>query len=237
LVALWSATGGSGTSVFTAACAATLARDDRAPAGVRVVDLVGDLAAVFGVSPEPAVGVADWLGAGPAAPAEALDHLFVEVAPRVALLPFGGRSRSLAGAPPEAGAALAAALGESPVPVLADCGVARDPAAEAMVEVADVAVVVVRPCYLALRRAAQSPLLAASAGIVLFDEPGRALRAEEVSDVLGLDVLARVPVRDPIARAVDAGVVASRLPDALARPGATLLARLGVRSGRRGEAA
>ncbi|HXY93861.1 MAG TPA: hypothetical protein VEP49_15370, partial [Acidimicrobiia bacterium] len=96
----------------------------------------------------------------------------------------------------------------------------------------DATVVVVRGCYLTLRRAVASPVLARTMGVVLVEEPGRALSRREVGDVLGVPVLVRVPFRDQIFRAVDAGVLAARLPDALARSAADLLARIGVtRSG------
>ncbi|HEX5587736.1 MAG TPA: hypothetical protein VFZ17_10535, partial [Acidimicrobiia bacterium] len=171
LLALWSPKGGSGTSVLAAACALVIARG---PAGgCRLADLAGDQAAIFGLAGEPELGVADWLDAGAEAPVEALDRLLVEVAPGVALLPTGATERTLQPrAEAEAGAALAVALRDLPVPVVADCGSARDPAARAVVEVADAAVVVLRGCYLALRRAVRSPVLGCSMGAVLVDEPG-----------------------------------------------------------------
>jgi hypothetical protein len=49
-----------------------------------------------------------------------------------------------------------------------------------------------------------------------------------VADVLDRPVLAEVPAKVSIARAVDAGVIARRLPDALARPASELLGRLGL---------
>jgi hypothetical protein len=67
-----------------------------------------------------------------------------------------------------------------------------------------------------------------ASGIVVVEEPGRALGTREVSDVLGVPVLASVPVRAAIARVVDAGVLVARLPDSLARPTRSLLERLGV---------
>jgi hypothetical protein len=91
------------------------------------------------------------------------------------------------------------------------------------VEVADASVVVVRGCYLALRRAVRMPLVARAAGAVLVDEPGRALGQDEVGEVLGLPVLARFPLRPSVARAVDAGVLAARLPGHLAGPASELL--------------
>lgn len=240
LVALWSATGGSGTSVFTAACALVLAREARdaeRSGGVRVADLAGDLPAIFGLGADPDVGLADWLAAGPEAPSEALDRLLSEVAPGVGLLPRGGGGLdSRTPLAPESGAALAVALAHGSSPVLVDCGTARDPASRAVIEVADVAVVVLRSCYLSLRRAVHSPSLRHSAGVVLLDEPDRSLGAHAIGDVLDLPVLTRVAVKSRIARAVDAGVLSTRLPEPLARAAADFVRRVGAR-GLRGEAA
>ena len=88
---------------------------------------------------------------------------------------------------------------------------------------ADASVVVVRGCYLALRRAVRAPLVAQARGAVLVEEPGRALGVREVAEILGLPVLARFPVRPSVARAVDAGVLVARLPGPLLAPAAAVL--------------
>jgi cellulose biosynthesis protein BcsQ len=242
LLSLWSPKGGSGTSVIAAACAIVLASDRR----TRLVDLDGDQAAVLGLASnglvlppdatEPGVsaprGVRDWLAVGPGAPADALGRLAVDVGPGLVLVPPGTPERSATG---EAGAALGVVLRDAGTAV-ADCGRADDAASRALVEVSDFSVVVIKPCYLALRRAAADELVRAASGIVVVEEPGRALGAREVADVLGVPVLASVPARAAIARVVDAGVLVARLPDSLARPVRTLLERLGV-SVSRGHAA
>ena len=235
LLALWSPKGGSGTSVLAAASALVLAR--RAD-GARLADLDGDQPAILGLAAEPPTGLADWVAAGAEAPVEALAGLAIQAAPGVALLPRGAADHALAAIPAaQAGVALAAALRDGPVPTVVDAGRATLPAARAVVEVADVSVAVVRGCYLALRRGVHSPLLARTTGVILVEESGRSLGAAEVADVLSLPVLARVPVRPAIARAVDAGVLAGRMPDALARPVARFLASIDLLVDRRGEAA
>jgi cellulose biosynthesis protein BcsQ len=227
LLSVWSPKGGSGTSVLAAACAIVLAQDR----GARLVDLDGDQEAVlglpsrgFGGSDGPA-GVRDWLAVGPEAPANALSQLAVDAGPGLVLVPAGSADRTATG---EAGAALGVVLRDGGGAVIADCGRADDVASRAVVEVSDLSVVVIRPCYLALRRAASDELVRSASGIVVVDEPGRALGAREVADVLGVPVLATVPVRSAIARVIDAGVLVARLPDGLARPTRTLLDRLGV---------
>lgn len=221
LLALWSPKGGSGTSVVAAAVSLVLAR--RGPA--RLVDLAGDQPAIFGLPPEPGRteggGLTEWLARGPLSPTEALDAAERAVAPALTLLALTSVPDEMI--PAESGAALAAALRDGP-PTVVDAGLAAGaPAARDLVEAADASVVVVRGCYLALRRAVRCPLVGRAAGVVLVEEPGRALAAQDVADVLGRPVLARFPLRSSVSRAVDAGVLAGRLPGHLAAPAEVLL--------------
>ena len=73
------------------------------------------------------------------------------------------------------------------------------------------------------------PLVARASGVVLVEEPGRALGEREVVEVLGLPVLGRFPVRASVARAVDAGVLAARLPSPLSGPAVEVLDALSPR--------
>ncbi|MEZ5171661.1 MAG: hypothetical protein R3A49_13095 [Acidimicrobiia bacterium] len=228
LIAFWSPKGGSGTSVLAAATAGVLSRRG----GAALADLQGDQPAICGLARDPDIGLRDWLAAGPEAPSEALSRLGVDVAPGLELLPTGGRDLGTDGPPlPEAGAALGVALRDRESPTVADVGtLARtDPdVADALLEVADVSVLVVRPCYLTLRRAVAMPTVARVDVVALVDEPGRALAAPQVLDVLGLRTSVKVPVRSSIARAVDAGVVVTRPPDVLRRTVREVLRVLGV---------
>jgi hypothetical protein len=80
---------------------------------------------------------------------------------------------------------------------------------------ADHSLLVLRPCFLALRRAMRAPIR--PTGVVLVVEEGRALTTPDVEDVLGVPVQAAVSVTAQVARAVDAGLLASRLPRTLER--------------------
>ena len=65
------------------------------------------------------------------------------------------------------------------------------------------------PCYLALATLVSLPDLGLD-GVILVAEPGRALSAADASAVLGLPVVATVPVRSSVARLIDAGLLAGR---------------------------
>jgi hypothetical protein len=211
--------------VVAAAAALVLARE----APTRLADLAGDQPAVLGLAADPEQGLRDWLRAGPEAPTDALDRLSVDAGSGLSLLPAGPGDVSLASA--EAGAALGMALRADARSTVVDVGVLAegcDPALHALVEVADVSVIVVRGCYLALRRAVRVDVTPNATGAIFVDEGGRALGTHDVTNVLGVPVLATVSLRASTARAIDAGVLASRLPDALGRPVREMLRRVGA---------
>lgn len=209
LITCWSAKGGSGTTVVAVALSVVLAR--RSPCGALLVDLAGDAACAVGAR-QDGPGLTDWLSAGADVPVSALQRLEVEVAPKLSLLPFG--ESSLIATRPKVDAALDA-FSLQDRPVVVDAGVPRagDAAASAIAR-ASTSLLVLRPCYLALRRAIQSTHRAT--GVVLVDEAERALGVNDIEAALGTPVVAIVPHRPDIARAVDAGLVAGRLPRPLA---------------------
>jgi hypothetical protein len=221
LVCFWSPKGGSGTSVVAAAAGLLIART--APA--RIADLTGDQPAVLGLGADPELGLHDWLRAGPQAPTDALDRVAIDVGRNLSLL--GSGTPGLDDVLPEAGAALAVALDDDTRVTLCDAGRLDHPALIALAEVADINLVVVRGCYLALRRAVHHRALELASGAVLIDEHGRSLGTRDVEDVLGVPVMATIEARTSTARAVDAGVLPTRMPESLARPLRHALVRIG----------
>jgi hypothetical protein len=65
---------------------------------------------------------------------------------------------------------------------------------------------VLRPCYLAIRRALGQNCR--PDGIILLTEDGRSLGVRDVEDVLGVRVVAIIPVTQTLARSIDAGLLA-----------------------------
>jgi MinD-like ATPase involved in chromosome partitioning or flagellar assembly len=210
VVCCWSAKGGVGTTVVAAALA--LVSAERSDTGVLLVDLAGDVPAVLGLSDPAGPGVAGWAAAGREVPADALARLAVPVLPSLDLLPAGDgvvddRSRY---------ELLARLLAADDRTVVVDAGLlTRDAPAVAMAAGATTSLLVTRPCYVGLRRAVAAPLR--PSGVVLVGEPGRALDRTDVEGVLGVPVVAELAVDPAVARAVDAGLLTSRLPRGLRR--------------------
>lgn len=201
----WAAKGGSGTTVSASALALLSARSGPTV----LIDLVGDVPAALGVAEPSGPGVGDWLAAPKARP-ESLWRLGIDAVDGLSVIP--------AGTPP--------VLGHSSWQRLVDACAAHDATLviDAGTAIAPVGVhrgaasslLVTRLCYLALRRAVRSPGLAS--GLVVVGEPGRALTATDAERALGAPVVAEVPWDPAVARCVDAGMLATRLPQSLARP-------------------
>lgn len=207
LTAYWAAKGGAGATVLAAAHA-LVASTHRSTV---VVDLDGDLPAALGVdagSDRP--GVADWLRAGTDVPADALDRLLLRVTDELSLLPRGAGPLD-----PSRAGVLGRLLAGTPREVVVDAGTRPEAAARAVAREADRSVLVTRPCYLALRRLHRTAL--APSEVALVREPSRVLGAGDVAEVVGVPVRTVVPYDPGIARAVDAGLLAARLPRCLAR--------------------
>lgn len=209
LIACWSAKGGSGTTVVSVALAGMLARPPSS--GALLADLGGDVPAVLGMAEPSGPGLGEWLASGAEVPADALTRLEVPGPGALRVLPAGAAALDASGR----AEVLAALLAADPRPVVADCGSGPGGPGLAVAAAASVSLLVLRPCYLSLRRALQAPLR--PSGVILVSEPGRSLGRSDVEGVLGVPVRAVVGVDPAIARAVDAGLLASRLPRSLER--------------------
>lgn len=223
LIACWSVKGGVGTTVV--ACALALAAARSQPEGALLVDLAGEAGLVAGVTDPSSMaarpGVLDWLCSGPSVPADALARLEVAAAPGLALLPRGHASPGAAAV--ERADVLARELAGTSRTVVIDCGLAGDgcSVAATLAGAATVSLLVLRNCYLTVRRAMDVPLRAS--GVVLVEEPGRSLAPPDIEAVLNLPVVARIPFDPAVGRAADAGMLKSRFPRSLERAARRLL--------------
>lgn len=201
----WSAKGGSGTTVVAAALALVVSQ--RHPA--LLVDLGGDSPAALGMAEPHGPGVGEWF-ASATADSAALSRLSVDATDSLQLIPRGEAPLPRPDDPQWS--RLVAALSATGLTVVIDSGTGAPTAT--LLGAATHSLLVTRPCYLALRRAVATGLQ--PTGIVLIDEPGRALTARDVERSLGAPVVAELQYDPAVARAVDAGLLASRLPRSLA---------------------
>lgn len=200
MIVCWAAKGGSGTTVI--ACSMALA----APRGVEttLVDLGGDCAVALGLVEPDGPGVTDWMASPTAGPDE-LARLAVPVRDGVKLIP-----RGTAESHQDRWLRLASTLAEWPG-VIVDAGTGPPPTP--LHEAAELSLLITRPCYLAIRRAQRIGVR--PTGVALIHEPGRALAAGDVERAVGAPVVVEMRLDPAVARAVDSGLLAARLPRSL----------------------
>ncbi|MGH9244780.1 MAG: hypothetical protein ACRD29_10770 [Acidimicrobiales bacterium] len=212
LICCWSAKGGVGTTVVATGLALLLSRQHAT--GAVLVDLGGDAPTVLGIPEPPGPALVDWLAAGDDVPADALAHLEHPATAGVGLVP-----RGVGPLEPARADVLAGVLAAEPRPVVVDCGWLGDDRQRSvgapLAARADTSLLVLRPCFLGLRRVMRLGLR--PTGVVLLAEDGRVISATDIEGVLGVPVVASIRVTPTVARAVDAGLLASALPRSLER--------------------
>lgn len=204
----WSPKGGSGTTVTVTALALLSAREQPTV----VIDLGGDVPAALGVAEGGGAGVADWLAA-PHARAEELLRLATRAVDDLAIVPPGRIESIDDDGWQRLADAARSATGSTPLSVFIDAGPFVPPLL--VHSVAGASLLIIRPCYLGLRRAVRHQGCATA--VVMVGEPGRALGATDIERALGVPVVAEIVWDPAIARAVDAGLLGSRLPGGLVR--------------------
>lgn len=208
LTVCWAAKGGSGTTVVSCALALlTAAANDPASRPTWLIDLAGDVPAAMGL-PEPGgSGVHDWV-LSPTAPRQALEALGAPAADSLVLVP---RGTTTASGDLVRWAELGQYLAAAPKHVIVDAGSCSPP--PALIAAAQHRLLVTRACYLSLRRAAGSSF--SPTGVIVVLEPGRALRTQDIAYATQAPVAAEINLDPAVARAVDAGLLATRLPRTL----------------------
>lgn len=197
LTICWAAKGGSGTTVFAAAKALASLTP------TLLIDLDGDVMSVLGLPEPDGPGIHEWLRSESAG--DRLASLEQPAAARLDVLPAGRRTGE---APPGRWELLASHLRADTRRVIVDAGSRRPPTA--LLAAADERLLVTRACYLSLRSAVADGVT--PTGVVLVEEPGRALKSADIEASIGAPIVSTVLLDPAIARAVDAGLLASRLP-------------------------
>jgi MinD superfamily P-loop ATPase len=202
MILCWSAKGGSGTTVVAAALSLVLSTTR----STTIADLGGDIPAALGL-PEPSgPGLTDWL-ASPDAEVDALGRLAVDINSTLRLLPRGAAPMP---ATPR-WADLTTALDHVDEEVVIDAGTGEPP--DELARCVDQSLLVIRPCYLAMRRLIA--MRARPTGVIVVDEPGRNLRCTDLAQSIGVPVVAQVPFDPAVFNSVNAGLLAGRLPRSL----------------------
>lgn len=204
LVVLSSVKGGVGTSVTAAALALLASRDASRP--TYLVDLASDQADINGL-PSLHDGLDDWL----TSPDRRLTDLAVEVTPRLRLVPSEHLSRC--DTPDLSGLVLALDELRHEAHIVIDAGCLDT--TKHFECLSPRRLLVMRPCYVALRTAVSDS--SRWDGVVVVRPPDRVLTTRDVVNVCGLPLIAEIPMTADVSRAVDAGVLRSRLPSTLER--------------------
>ncbi len=204
---------GQGVTTITAALATLTAR-----AGHRtlLVDIGTDLPAVLGIAEPDLPGLVDYI----TNPNVTLADVVIPVAEHLDLITRGEQTPLLD----------ASTFGHSTGgldhydTVIIDAGTT----ATGWVRHATTRALVTRPCYLALRHATgqRRPDY-----LAVITEPGRALNTADIEAVIGIPVTVTIQHTPDISRAVDAGLLTTRLPRSLARALTQLVAALCVSVG------
>lgn len=213
LISMWSLKGGQGTST-TAALTAICAAQER-DRQVRLVDFGRDQPAIFGTAEIADRGLARWTRSDLSA--DALDRELVELTPNLSLLPRGSGSISRRRADD-----LVEWLKQDGATVV-DMGTLgfghdddwQDGLEHKIMAASDQSILVTRACYLSLRRTVSLPLR--PTGVVLVAEAGRALTRTDCERAIGTPVVATLAIDPDISRAVDAGMLRTRVPKESAR--------------------
>ena len=201
ILTVYATKGGQGTTTTAAALAVTTNQQGQR---VLLIDTDGDLPAILGHPQHHGPGLSDYI----IDPNVTLADITVSIREGLDLIPRGTGPITF----DTYTYGLVTGGCDHYDTVIIDLGTAN---ADDWHEHADETVIVTRPCYLAVRRAIHLPRRPSH--VILINEPGRALSTHDIEVVLGVPVTATIPVDIETARIIDAGLLATRLPQHIHR--------------------
>ena len=226
IYACWSLKGGSGTTSFAAGMALCWSREEGRE--VLLVDLAGDCASALGLASHNLVGIGDWLSTEKEPAPQALIQLEHKISSHLFLL---SRGRTVGPLQAQRISNFIQHLSGLDRDIILDCGNLWDLAfgihnqgesdaldtsfRRQVVEAADHSWIFTRACYLALRRVSAFPIR--PTGVALLQEPNRALDSLDVSEIIKAPVVLKTASDPSVARAIDMGLLETRLPRRLER--------------------
>jgi CO dehydrogenase nickel-insertion accessory protein CooC1 len=190
--------GGNGTTVTATAYALLMAAHGTHTV---LIDLCGDVPAAAGMAEPTTPGVNDWLSESSLSDAQALVTLGTPFDNGLVVVHRG--SSFVEGQPRWSD--LANAITTLPMNIVIDAGITFLP--EELRRAVTHVTMVVKPCYLSLRRASR---MQRPTQLFVVCEESRALTVKDVGHVLGMPVTSEIPYTPAISRAVDAGMLPSR---------------------------
>ena len=211
MIVCWSVKGGSGTTVVASTIA--LMRAAESQRGALLIDLAGDVPAVLGLAESSGPGITDWFANCDHGSRMTLQSIAIQATANLQIIAHGSKQLDAKEKENRNFSELFAALKTFDLPIIVDAGCGL-PSPDLLAQ-ASSSLLVTRPCYFSLRRAAQ--LSVSPTGIVLINEAGRALGKHDVEAVIGAPVVAEIDFDAAIARAVDAGLLASRIPTIMSK--------------------
>lgn len=166
-----------------------------------LIDLCGDIPAAIGMAEPHGPGINDWLSESNTDSAQQLVMQGAPVIPGLVVVHRG--TRFVNGEPRWSD--LASAISQLPHDVIIDAGTTFVP--DVLTSAVQNVSMVVKPCYLSLRRASRLPR---PSNVFVIREENRALTVKDVGNVLGVPIAAEIPYEAAISRAVDAGLLTAR---------------------------
>lgn len=218
LFSVFSPKGGTGCSVSAALVAHSLSRFSQ----TTLIDgCGGDLHAIVNPDQVPRYCFEQWCES-PHPTSESLSKIAIEHTSRISLVTSRYALSDLHLEQPqhvvskERQNTIVSSLSGVPGNCVVDLGVRHDSLSNELIRASDIAIVVLRKCYLSLQGAVRNTSAYSVDACVVVSEPGRTISTKDIAETLSIKNIIECEARRDFARSIDAGVLLDRtLPNLL----------------------